>query len=550
MSRKEPKNNNHQATTMINELKYKPLNINMNIGVSYFDHFHQYNSTDSIPSIEEHQSIKYFPSGFHKSNYSFIIEPTTKAPPSIEGLPSQATTTFSIVYRSYFENEELEERIKSESPMKGQVLFLKRSEQSVTVQIFSHSKYSKNQIEIEELSQVSSRTKTKETDEDDKLIHIICENEAMVGMLKFETLNQESMGIYTFMNEKEGFCCYDLIQGSKTQPSFGSALSLMIEIPSLLQIYLNLNKENTDMNEVDIPICLQGSWSRIKSRNSLLVNRTSKEPMLSCTKNLEYWVHLVEKASIACYGSNRNYTKRTRSILYTLHNLTGAPYQELFLKKLKISMDDLDSLLKYIIEYRYLACLSIRGPFEQFGQKGLYGGTIYHLVDHLEARDGSSIYAIRYPWNNLMDPPEYRINKQAVSMVNGGVNGNPKYEGCFFMTADEILDKMEVLQVLRVDLEAYQYGIRLNEEPNPFLFVEVDIKNYALVTFQLSQAESFESNYELNSKFYHKIGMVIVKKSKDEKGSPYLQVITQHVDSNRDIWCSQDLKPGTYFVVV
>ena len=131
-----------------------------------------------------------------------------------------------------------------------------------------------------------------------------------------------------------------------------------------------------------------------------------------------------------------------------------------------------------------------------------------------------------------------------------GISNNPKYESCIFMTAEEIHEQMDVIQSLKILQDAYQFCMKLGEEPNPFTYIELDVKAPGSSYLQVCQEEVFDSDPTKNLKQYHKVGIVLLKKCKDDDGQTFLRVELQHTDTNRDVWAWADLKVGSYFILV
>lgn len=549
MSKKEAKYTPSAMASISNEVRNKPYNQNMmeNAGKTYFDYLFQYNTYQS-----ETQLTKYSPAGKNDSNYSFVVEPRRAKDQDVSW--KDKTSSFSIVYVPECCAKDNLDDLLYEVPVKG-ALYTTRKVDYGNILLFSHQKYVPSNIEVEEPNQGSARGKdgsarSQTQPKDQKLLQMIFDSPSQSDLMEFEPVDSESEGLM-YMDSREKISCFSIIPGPKTSPHFSAAINLLVENPFVFKVYEDayLKEANPSQDTVELPICVQGIWTRHAVQKTLLVNKETKAPQLSFTSQREYWIHLLEKAFVASHAGHAGYHKKLKSVLFTLHTLTGIPYQEMFIQGQQLTPVSVHYYLRGCLEAGNLAAVAKVGKFERESSSSIYSGTLYNVIDEISSRDGNSYFALRYPWGKNFDPLELKSNKQMVASSKGIMN-NPKYESCIFMTADDICEQMDVIQSLKIVQDGYQFCMKLGEEPNPFTYIELDVKSGGGSYLQVCQEEVFDSDPMKNLKQYHKTGIVLLKRCKDNEGQSFLRVELQHTDCNRDIWAWADLKVGSYFILV
>ena len=548
MSKKESKYLPSGMANISNEAKNRSYNQNMseNSGKTYFEYLFQYNTHQS-----DTQLTKYSPPGKSDANYSFVVEPKRASNQDVSWKDN--TSSFSIVYIPECCANDEPDYMLYEVPIKG-ALYTARKVEYGNILLFSHQKYVPSNIEPDESNPTSrgkdGSVKSHSVSKDQKLLQIVVENALQSSWLEFMPVDSDSEGLI-YMDPREKLACFSIIPGPKTSPYFSAAINLLLEHPFVFKVYEEVFLKETAVPDgsIELPICLQGIWVRQQVQKSLLVHKETKDIQLSITNKREYWIHLLEKAFIASHGTMASFQKKLKSVLFTLHKLTGMPYQEIFIKGQQMTPVSIQYYLRGCLEAGNPAALSKLGGYGRGSTANIYSGTPYYLIDEVPSRDGNSYFALRYPWSKNFDPLEFKSSKQIVSSAKGILN-NPKYESCIFMTAEDILEHMDVVQSLKVMQDAYQFCMKLGEEPNPFTYIELDVKSPGNSYLQVCQEEVIESDPMKNLKQYHKIGIVLLKKCKDNDGQTFLRVELQHTDSCRDIWTWADLRVGSYFILV
>lgn len=368
---------------------------------------------------------------------------------------------------------------------------------------------------------------------------------------------------------------HTIFQHQYCKPHVLSAISLMIKNPKLrevLQQYEPLTKEELQEFEVtkksskkssevetaiyQFPICVQSIWYLVMVPNTVLINSQKQEPILSVGFQEASWTHLLEKAFTLTADNFQKNRRQSKIMAYALSNLSGLPYQELFLKELNISSIKLENSLSDWLENRSMVSFIIPGNLKTLSN-GMVQGNAYNLVTKKKTRGGKILFGVEYPWKAKFKPSEF-FNNEAQLMEKPGdslsKSENKISDRTFYMSAEEILDTFEVMYTFHMNPLEIQSSLPLPDFSSPFSYIEIDFKSSISATFMLSQPEAFSSSHLANIKSYSMLGMCLLKRTSpadSQQGEiSSFEIIKQCSAKNRDVWMQASVGAGTYFLIV
>lgn len=347
-----------------------------------------------------------------------------------------------------------------------------------------------------------------------------------------------------------------LIPGVLTPPAFSMALYIIMNRQYLVNLFLVGGKMSSDLNQYLVPVCVQGFWTNIPTSSHLAMMRDmGNQPasMLSTTANSETWPHYLEKAYIKSKFGYQVNAKRLQSHLYYFHDLTGVPYQEISLKKSNLTVERLEKILDYAITNNFIVSLSKDGPFGMDQISGIYTGCVYILTNrialHTEEPEKKLIYSLMLNWENDHSPKKYEINKQEVVRKSFLDMEGMKAVGGIFVWSKEILEDFDYLNLYYHHPDNSQYCVEFEQKPEPFSYLELDIKQRTSIYVQLCQEELTEASEDHNTLGLKLIGFGIIQRIKREKETEML-LVRQYCMKARDVWARVSLEPGNYFIMV
>lgn len=341
---------------------------------------------------------------------------------------------------------------------------------------------------------------------------------------------------------------YCTVPGDLTQPWISQAIGILLERPAMLKPYTAI-KENPKTSMM-IPICIQGIWRKVQVDNNLAICTQTMKPLFSMTLNNESWPHYLEKAYLKSLRKPRDILSRTHAVPYAIHDLTGAPYQEIYFKAQSMDVATLRIAIEKYRNRRFIICFAIDREFNRDPISQLFSSTCYTLTGKIPILTmDSSIYSMRLSWSPDHEPAPFKENRSFVVGSSGLNDEKIKETGSFFMKIEEIYEYFDVMQVYHFCPSFTQFSIQLEMIPSNCSFIEIDTLKGGNVYFQVSQKEQIKGDVSGNQQRYKLIGIAVFQRNKIA-GVRSLNLIFQNAIAERDLWVASYLEPGNYFVMV